>query len=335
MPGSAIPFWRSRPATILLVLVALLVGALAWSQLSGQTVDPEEPWEAAPAMPTARSEMPAAVLDGIIYVPGGLGAFARTLSVFEAFDSSDGDWKTLAPLPLPLHHSAAAALGDRVYVSGGYRDLSFTADNSAAWAYDPAEDNWSALAAMPFPRAAHVMVALDGLLYVIGGVGQNSREVWTYDPEADSWARDSAPLPTPREHLTAAVADGRIFVIAGRREGNNVGTVEVYDPAEDSWAPGPDLPTPRSGLTSATTPGEIHVGGGEDLTGEGTFDEHEVLDLEALQWSSGPPLAAPRHGLASVALGGSWYLIGGATRAGAQTVLSLTDSVHVLAVPRR
>ena len=119
-------------------------------------------------------------------------------------------------MPEAVHHPAAAATGDRVYISGGYTDLGFSAMSRHAFAYDPEARTWAAIADLPAPRAAHAMAALAGKLYVVGGVGPGSEDVWVYDPAADQWDVLRTPLPTKREHLAVAVLDGKLLVVGGR-----------------------------------------------------------------------------------------------------------------------
>jgi N-acetylneuraminic acid mutarotase len=272
--------------------------------------------------------MRAAVLDGAVIVPGGLGP-DRTLGVVEAYRPADGAWRTLPPLPEPLHHAGVAAADGRLFVSGGYRDLRFVPVTDL-WAYDPDDRAWRRLADLPEPRAGHALVAVDGALYVVGGIGRRSQAVWRYDIAAGRWTRPAADIPTVREHLAAVVLDGRIWAIGGRwPERGNLGTVEVYDPATDRWTSAPPLPTPRSGLTAAVLDGRIHVVGGEALSGGRTFEQHEVFDPRTGVWRSEAPLVPARHGLASAVADGRWYVIGGATRAGGGTFGSLTDRVSV------
>lgn len=280
-------------------------------------------------MPTARSEMRAAVMDGVAYVPGGLGP-ARTLGAFEAFDPTQGRWQVLEPLPEPVHHAGVAAADGRVFVAGGYTDLRFRTDHAAMWAYDPGEGAWTRMPDMPAPRAGHALVALNGVLYVVGGVGRDATDLWRFDVRRGVWLDAGAPLPTPREHLDAVALDGTIYAIGGRWSSRgNVGTVAAYDPVSNEWSSLPELPTPRSGLTASVLQGRIHVVGGESLSGGATFVEHEVYDPETRSWRAAASLAPGRHGLASAALHGRLYVIGGATRAGGQTFGSLTDTLSV------
>lgn len=270
--------------------------------------------------------MQAVALDDTLYVPGGLGT-DRALAVMEAFDPATGAWRTLPPLPEPVHHAGVAAADGRVYVTGGYPDLRFV-PTAAAWAFDPSENAWTRLPDLPSERAGHALVELGGVLHVVGGIGRSSQGVWRFDVAEGRWIAPAAPLPTVREHLAAVALDGRIWAIGGRwADRGNLGTVEVYDPDADAWTTSPDLPTPRSGLTAAVACGSIHVAGGEALDGGRTFPEHEVFDPAEGAWVGAAPLAPARHGLASAVVDDRWYAIGGATLAGSGTYGSLVDRV--------
>ena len=114
---------RSKPWIVLSLLAALL-------GVSGQAMaDPQGTWQQGTAMPTARSELAAAVLDEKIYVAGGMGHFGG-ITAFEAYDPSSDQWAELAPLPERRHHLALAGLDGRIYAIGGYagRFLSDTSD---------------------------------------------------------------------------------------------------------------------------------------------------------------------------------------------------------------
>ena len=69
-------------------------------------------------MPIRRGEVQATVLNGLLYVAGGIDR-GHSLATFETFDPRDGRWTELAPLPEPHDHIGIAALGGKVYVTGG------------------------------------------------------------------------------------------------------------------------------------------------------------------------------------------------------------------------
>jgi N-acetylneuraminic acid mutarotase len=285
-------------------------------------------WSAGASMPTPRTEVTAATLDGLIYVTGGLGEGWSIRDELEVYNPETDTWDSLMPLPVGLHHTTMALALGRLYVSGGY-DGDFSSYQSAVYAYDPETNVWETVAELPAPRAAHAMVAIDDALYVVGGVGPRSGELWVYDPQADEWDTSPAPLPTPREHLAAVEMDGLLYVVGGRTMAGNLGTLEAYDPATNEWAALADMPTPRGGITAAALDGQLHVTGGEVFSPSMTFNEHEIYDPATDTWQTGDPMPTARHGLASVALDGRWYVIGGATLAGGDSIDGLVALVEI------
>lgn len=282
-------------------------------------------WTTGASTPSRRAENAAVALDGVIYLAGGLDIHGKTLDTFESYDPRTDTWTTLPPLPAPRDHFGLAALDGRIYLTGG-GEFFVPATRSGTWSYDPASRHGEALQPMPTRRSQHASVALGGKIYVVGGVvdGVDPRELWAYDPRTGDWQTDLAPMPTEREHLTAVAADGLLIAIGGRKT-HQIGAVEAYDPATNTWRALPDLPTPRGGSVAGLIGNAIHVAGGENLNAMSTYVEHEVLDLATMTWSKGPDLPTKRHGLASAVVDGRWYVIGGGRAAG----LSVTDIVEV------
>jgi len=170
---------------------------------------------------------------------------------------------------------------------------------------------------------------VNGRLIVVGGWGAGRRLIGAtaiYDPATDRW-RDAAPIPTPRDHLTAAVAQGLVYAIGGRplNPDRNYDVVEAYDPAADRWTKRSAMPSRRGGLAAALLDGAIHVIGGE--TRGSVFANHEVYDPATDRWTTAPALPVARHGLAAAVVGGRLYVIGGGPRPG----FAQTDAVDVFA----
>src|SRR5690349_293783 len=74
-------------------------------------------WQKRAPMPTARTEVAAAVLDGKIYVIGG---YQKGAGLVEEYDPEKNVWRRRAALPKPLHHVGAAAVNGKIYVIGGF-----------------------------------------------------------------------------------------------------------------------------------------------------------------------------------------------------------------------
>ncbi len=269
--------------------------------------------EGAPQTP-ARSELPAAALAGLIYVPGGFGGE----TVFQAYDPASDEWRDLAPLPAGRHHLMAAALDSTgsVYVFGGGA-AGVWSPTTTAWAYAPALNAWTEIAPLPEPRMAGAAVALKDKIYIVGGAGGSSA-LLEYDPAANTWRRLAA-LSTPREHLAAAALDGEIYALGGRWGGlGELDSVEIYDPAADAWRAGPPLLQPHAGFSAAVLRGRILAAGGEIImTGSETLTAFEIFDPRTPGWARGPDLPYPIHGVAAAVAGDRFYLLGGSSRAGA------------------
>lgn len=272
-------------------------------------------WVKGNPMPTQRSELASALLDGKIYVAGGTHVEYLTYARMEVYDPSTNKWGTAAPMPIGRHHFGMAALNGKIYVSGGLPDWARLTDT--CFVYDPKTDSWEQIASLPYRIATHSMAALDGKLYVVGGhdtpISGGPMPMFVYDPVTDTWDNSVALLPTGREHLAVVAAEGRLFAIGGRYDQDfNVPVVEIYDPQTDTWTRGPDLPVASSGLTAVYLDGRIHVSGGEDLLAAVVINDHQVLDLATMTWELWPEMPGARHGLTSQAVNGQWIVIGGA-----------------------
>jgi len=69
-------------------------------------------------MPTARSGIAAAVLEGGIFVFGG-EAPSGTFNQNESYDPAANSWTTRAPMPTARHGLGAAVVGKSIYVISG------------------------------------------------------------------------------------------------------------------------------------------------------------------------------------------------------------------------
>ena len=69
-------------------------------------------------MPTARSGMAVAMMDNKIFVFGG-EKLGGTFNQAEAYDPAKEVWAELAPMPMSVHRTGAAAVGDTIYIPAG------------------------------------------------------------------------------------------------------------------------------------------------------------------------------------------------------------------------
>jgi N-acetylneuraminic acid mutarotase len=262
-------------------------------------------WTTGMAMPTVRTEIAVAELNGLVYVAGGYGG----MTAFEVYDPENDSWDSLAELPVGLEHPSLGALSGLIYLTGG--------GGSATYAYDPGANAWSERAPLIYPRHAAAMVALDGALYLVGGTGPSDRVLQRYDVAGDAW-EPLAELSVTRDHVAAVVLNGKIYALAGRlmsAPGAPYTSVEIYDPGSNMWMPGVDMQDSRSGLAAAVVGGQIYVAGGEvlDLLGFSVRDTVERFDPVAGQWHYEAMLPVQLHGTGAVGLGNRMLIFGGAS----------------------
>ena len=264
-------------------------------------------------MPSARSEMPAVEIEGVIYVPGGFSGPLGT-DTLESYNIAQNEWSDRAPMPAARHHLMAAAHGGALYAFGGSAPFGF-GPTSTAWKYDPQTDTWHELPEMPEERMSGAAVTLGDSIYVVGGVG-GSRQMMAFEPQARIWRL----LPGPeqaREHTAAVAYRGELWVIGGRWSGDGeLVSVEIFDAENQSWRPGPPLQIARAGFAAGTVGDQILVAGGEViLAGREALASLEIFDPDSGEWSAGPDLPAAVHGLDAVGYQGQFYLMGGSDRA--------------------
>lgn len=272
-------------------------------------------WTELTELPTARLDAGATVLDGLVYVGGGLGPGGN--DALHRYDPASDAWRELARLPQPRHHAPLAGYDGRVYLVGGFDDRTSPVSvlgtpTPTLFVYDVASDTWEPGPPLPALVAAHAVATTDdGMIHVLGGLRDDPiRPTDTHlalDPATGTWTI-LPPLPTGREHLGAAYLDGVIYVAAGRGGGGGV-AFEAYHVDRQEWTTLPDVPTGRSAVAVVAFQDQVYVLGGE--TTDRTFDEVERFDPGDGTWQEVSPLPQARHGLGAVALAGGIMAIGG------------------------
>jgi Kelch motif/Galactose oxidase, central domain len=218
-------------------------------------------------------------------------------------------WRRLAPAPSERTEVAAAAVGERIWVLGGYAPDGATL--ATVEVYDTAADTWAAGPELPV-AVNHAMAAtLDGVLYIAGGNDGDRPSTQVARLEGDGW-RPLAPLPQGRSAGGLVALDGRLYLVGGVVEGGLAADTQVYDPAADRWSAAPGLPTPREHLGAAATGGKVYVVGGRVGGLGGNLGAAEAFDPATGRWARLAELPTPRGGLAATATaGGQVVAVGG------------------------
>ncbi len=257
--------------------VGLELLGLAWAGLSGLDghYRVQVPLAAAPALQDVPLFFQAVTLafgvtildrlsNGNVVRLANAGAFRDRL-VYSQFDRA---FATV--LPRPDHKW--------LLVGGARGQLLAQQAWSSTEIYDPLTDSFSAGPSLNAPRSLHTATLLpNGTWLIAGGVNQTNDPQATcevYDPATDTFT-PVASMGTPRMgHTATLLGNGKVLVTGGIQAmpttptqlepiHQTVNTSELYDPATDTWAAGPNLSTPRAGHMAVTRPdGRVVLVGG-------------------------------------------------------------------------
>ena len=318
-------------------------------------------WEKLAPFPEPAEEILGAAAGGKMYVFAGLAPIWKPMGMVYEYDPATDHWTKKKPMALPSHHVAFTEYHGKIYAFGGFvypqsGPPAWVPINNA-WEYDPATDTWKALAPMPSKRGSPVAAVVGDKIYVIGGAttlpGTTDPAispatpqlclgtVEEYDPEKNTW-RERNPMPTPRNHTTAGVVNGKIYVLGGRvgaafiALATDISVVEEYDPATDKWGtPRARMPTARSAVGSGVYNGRVYVAGGEfqDTHMMATFRSVEAYDPATNSWTIMPSMPVSRHGLAAGVIGNRLILVGGDVQSSGNGIAASTGEVDAFDFP--
>jgi N-acetylneuraminic acid mutarotase len=158
-----------------------------------------------------------------------------------------------------------------------------------------------------------------------------------YDPTANTWDASRRALPTARNRASGVALGGKLYVVGGMQgcaPCTPLGSLEVYDPATDTWDTSlPAMPTPRVGPAAAAIDGKLYVVGGADFGVPASGPQHnvffatlEVYDPALKTWdTTRASMPTARREPAAAVLDGRLYVMGGMGVAGVTGVVEAYD----------
>ena len=275
-------------------------------------------WQSGPAVPLPRSEVAGAAWRGYVVIAGGFLADGQSSTRVDAYNPRTREWRRLPDLPVAVNHAMAAAGGGRLYVLGGY------GAPRSALVLDGSR--WRRLPSLPFARAAAGAAVIDNTVYVAGGVtsGGIANAMLAYDIPRRRWR--VLPGPTSREHLGVTALRGRLYVIAGRLNGQRFSIVQRWTPRTRRWERLAPVPEPRGGTGAGVASGVIVSAG--DESGAGTSAAVYAYAPATNRWRRLQDMPTARHGLAVVGIGSTIHVIAGGPRPGL-SVSSANESLNL------
>ena len=134
-----------------------------------------------------------ACIDGVLYSFGT--SWQEGDGIVLAYSIADDAWTVLDGVTLPgaRYGAAAAVLGNRIYISGGYSD----GPSQRVDEFNPADNTFTQVADLPIGLHVHAMAAVPtrGSLFVIGGMSDNGyvATCFEYSAADDTWS-ERAPM---------------------------------------------------------------------------------------------------------------------------------------------
>ncbi|BAY08442.1 malectin domain-containing carbohydrate-binding protein [Calothrix sp. NIES-2098] len=300
------------------------LGSFTVNIKSGNSLTTPGIWDSAPKMPISLGEVSSGMINGILYVIGE--ANNATL----AYNVTAGTWSNVAVRPYVGNHHAAEVFNGKLYLLGGLGGGA----NGKVQIYDPTTNKWSLGADMPFAAGSSSSAVISGEIYVAGGIvsSATTNKVAKYNPTTNTWTM-LAPMKQGLNHSASGTDGSKLYVFGGRDGGNDVSngfdTVEIYDPATNTWVSSLDsgsslkpLPQERGGTGKAAyLNGEFYVMGGETGNGAGAtsayvYNRVDIYNPKTNTWRVGTPMPTARHGIFPVVYGGEIWVAGGGLNSG-------------------
>ena len=293
---SELPTGRSAFSTVVADgKIYLIGGTLLENESSGPfglpTVEVYDPhnnsWKKVADMPTPRSNAEAAVVDGKIYVVGGLVATDRRmestkiLKVVEVYDPHTDTWERKQDMSQRRLSFGIGVVERKIYVMGGANFFENQWRLDHVEAYDPDTDIWHNRPSLLTRRDGFETAVVEDSIYVIGGRGwpsiaQNGPYLATidvYEP-GNRW-RQKTDLPSLRYGFSAVVVADEIYLIGGLEGAafdRHVKTVESYHTKAERWRIRKPMPIGNTPFGVATVNQKIYVLGSEREGGELSLD---------------------------------------------------------------
>jgi hypothetical protein len=165
----------------------------------------------------------------------------------------------------------AAVYNNKLYVFGGFQ-INVAMDNRV-WEFDPmaaSGSRWTLkTATLPVALGYIPTATVGSYIYLAGGseyvaaVPTNTTGLYRYDPVADSFTTLASMTAETSNTKAVSMFGEQLWVLAGAF-GTSISSVQVYDPATDSWVAGPDSGYARRNFAVDIDPatGKIYAYGG-------------------------------------------------------------------------
>jgi subtilisin family serine protease len=221
-------------------------------------------WSSRAQMPAARHDgNGAALINGVIYVPGGRNSSGALTKTLYAYNVTGNTWTTRAPMPIASGCGGSVVAANQLYVFTGCTTGS--ANTGLLHSYNPATNSWTARGSSFNPHTYPAVGVINGRIYVAGGLngGTASPLIDVYITATNSWSANWVP-PLPHALFGAAARpiNGTLYVVGGTFGSGETASLLSYQPGDDFWRTLEPMPTMRRRPSAAVIGTQLFVAGG-------------------------------------------------------------------------
>ena len=214
-------------------------------------------WYSIHPMPKPRQLFKAAVLNGLVYILGGMVDCVLTLKVW-CYNPETNQWSEVAPMLKTASSFGVASLCGHLYAVGGPKR------EYNVQRYDPVSNCWCFESPMQVQRDEHCVAAFqDKYMFAIGGYTSNVRSVEKYDVQSNTWT-NMADLNIGRIGSSAVALGDKIFVVGGYGGAKQqaIKNCEVYRSLTKDWGLIASTHVPRQAAGISVVCGQVYIFGG-------------------------------------------------------------------------
>src|SRR6476661_2799686 len=209
-----------------------------------------------------------------LFVFGGENMATTTVvNTTRIYDMATNTWSIGAPMPDVRVFMGSGYFNGKIYLVGGYNTGNVDPSFGQVWEYDPVANTFNtSRMSMPATLGGPGFGIINGHIYIAGGRDINNTNlntVYDYDIAANTWTT-RANMPSGVNVPGSAVIAGKLWVFGGGNPFTGSSTsptsgktgvrawlkrifnpettnsLQVYDPATDTWSSGPTLNQQRS-----------------------------------------------------------------------------------------
>lgn len=283
-------------------------------------------WTSGMVMPSARTSSVGGVINGKLYVVGGVPPAGYSTTTVEMYDPVTDTWTAKASALTTRALAGGGVINGKLYVVGGCvnSDCRIGVTN-ALEVYDPVTNSWTSRAPLPTPRYGAATGVINGRLYVAGGGTacppcDAQTVVESYDPLTNEW-RTEPSLPAGVANTVGTVINNVLYVVGGYNwlvSGGVLNSLYAFDPVANSWTVKATMPTARHLPGVEAVNGILYAFGGGTSTAVTAVVE--AYDPVANLWTVKASMPAAIYGMGTGVLDGRIYGAGGVDSA--STILS-------------